>query len=445
MKLSHILSLVSSDAWSIYLEGSTEYFPYLVNFLKNGDYEVNESVIEENKAANQVWFLNSDSGYKQRSDSPGEGKSVAVMPIHGALTVQDVCGKPGYESMTREFNRLVANENVQAILLDIKSPGGHARGLEFFSREIKSSSKAVVSFSRNMIASAAYMIASSGREIVVDGNASVIGSLGTMLGISEFKGIFEKWGAKFAETTATDSFDKNAAFKQLLEGDPKLIRSEYLDPLNKLFIDGIKNNRAGKLDLSQENVLTGKIYLTDNALKFGLIDHKNSFEFAVQRALELAKESSQSESNSTNNNMKVDMTTFPQFSNVLGIKPENKGLWAKLFGGKEENSLTLEAEQLEAIEKALADGEEAKQQVGTLKTEKGNLETQLNAEKEKVTNLTTEKTNLETKVTELQNAHVPAPGAAGNAEDGGNGEETEQEFYSETDAQLAALKKVNNK
>ena len=143
----------------------------------------------------------------------------------------------------------------------------------------------------------------------------------------------------------------------------------------------------------------------------------------------------ETDTNSINTNMKIDMSKYPTFSALLGFEDAEST----------DSGMHLQESHIQQLETALKAGKDSTEQVGTLTTEKVNLETQLAAEKEKVTNLTSEKDKLETENKELKAAYVPAPGAASNAEDGDRGEGSEQEFYSETDAQLAELKKVNNK
>lgn len=149
-------------------------------------------------------------------------------------------------------------------------------------------------------------------------------------------------------------------------------------------------------------------------------------EFFQKRKNNYSEDSEdESDTNSSNTNMKIDMSKYPTFSALLGLQDAESN----------DSGLHLQEAHLEQLETALKTGADFSTQVGTLKTEKGNLETQLNAEKEKVTNLTSEKEKLETENKELKDAHVPAPGAAGNAEDGDKGD-GEGKALSEAEAKL---------
>lgn len=124
--------------------------------------------------------------------------------------------------------------------------------------------------------------------------------------------------------------------------------------------------------------------------------------------------------------MKIEMSKYPTFASLLGFESAESSA----------DGMHLQASHLSLLEKELKAGSDALTQVGALKTEKANLETQLSDEKQKVT-------GLEAEVTQLKQNHVTPPGQANNADDQGNGEEPETEFLSETDARLAELKKVN--
>jgi ClpP class serine protease len=50
-----------------------------------------------------------------------------------------------------------------------------------------------------------------------------------------------------------------------------------------------KKSRAGKIDLSKEDVTEGDIYIGKAALKAGLADKIGSFDYAIKRSLQLAK------------------------------------------------------------------------------------------------------------------------------------------------------------
>jgi ClpP class serine protease len=417
MKLSSLLSQTLSDAWCIHLDGAMNYLPYALKYLKEGDFEI--SVLEQQsiKEAHSICFINANGSISAEDANQNE-EYIAVVPIKGALTRMDIVGKPGYESLAKTIKQLDSNPQVTGILLYVSSPGGQARGIEYLVDAIKGTEKEIFTFSNDLIASAAYWISSATDKIIVDGRSSLVGSIGTMLGTSDMKGILEKLGAKFADATATASIDKNAAIKALMDGDAKPVQDQLLNPLNDLFLTDVKNNRDGRLNLTKENALTGKVYLRDTALEIGLIDHSGDMNFA----LSLFKKSPKTATNTPNTHMKIEMSKFPAFMALLGFESAESTA----------DGVHLQASHLTLLENELTKGAEAKEQVGTLTAEKETLTQSLSDKEAKVT-------SLEGEVTSLKAAHVPAPGQAPNATDADHGEETASEFYSEADAELQEL------
>jgi hypothetical protein len=157
-------------------------------------------------------------------------------------------------------------------------------------------------------------------------------------------------------------------------------------------------------------------------------------EFISKRKNNYSEQSEAPEdTNIPNNTMKIDMSKYPTFASLLG------------FGEAESTDagLHLQESHLGLLETALLNGAGFETQVGTLTGERSALETQLSGEKGKVTSLTNEKTQLETKVTELEKAHVPAPGAAGNAADGPKGD-GDGSTISAAEAELNEINKLLN-
>ena len=116
----------------------------------------------------------------------------------------------------------------------------------------------------------------------------MIGSIGTMAMWQDDSKAKESNGIKVHKVFATKSTDKNRTFEKANAGDYTDIIKE-LDQLNDTFLSAVQVNRSGKLNLEKEDVLTGKVYDGNAAVKFGLADRIGSFEIAVKRSLMMAK------------------------------------------------------------------------------------------------------------------------------------------------------------
>ena len=84
--------------------------------------------------------------------------------------------------LTPILSAAVADDDVQAILLDIDPPGGQISGTDAFSDLVYQTwqKKPVVAFGNGVMASGAYWIGSAASRVIVDRTAQV-GSIGMLL------------------------------------------------------------------------------------------------------------------------------------------------------------------------------------------------------------------------------------------------------------------------
>jgi len=229
-----------------------------------------------------------DSKYKSFNDAPEN--SIAYINISGPiLKYGGECGEPGAQHFTSWIKMANASPKITGILLNIDSPGGMVDGTQSLVDAIKSSKKPIVAFiDDGMMASAATWIGSAATEIYASQKTDTIGSIGVYCTIYDFKGYFEKNGVKIHEIYAPQSTDKNKDYRDAIEGKYDGIKSE-LQFIADEFINSVKENRAGKLNISKENPFTGKMYPAEEAMSIGLIDGITTIENAVERVYQLAK------------------------------------------------------------------------------------------------------------------------------------------------------------
>ncbi len=272
-----LINNIIKKPWAIDPEYAASALPFLIGVINNENIKW-----EGPKSESPYSFIDSRSTPGSLKEAP-KG-SLAVIKMAGPLMKQDqFCGPVGMETIGQWIQEADANPNIDGILLQIDSPGGTVDGTENLSRIVSSTKKPIVGYADGLMASAAYWIGSAADEIVGNGKTTMVGSIGTMMSFADMQPVFEKAGVKFHEVFATKSEDKNKSFRQArTEGSYENIRSEFLDPLNEVFLSTVENNRKDKLKLHKENVLTGKMYHAEDAKKHGLIDSIGSFDTAVK-------------------------------------------------------------------------------------------------------------------------------------------------------------------
>lgn len=194
--------------------------------------------------------------------------STVIIPVQGAMTKYDNCGYYGTNSYSTLLKQAAMSSNVKNVILDIDSPGGTADGSTDLLEAVSelASSKFTVAYVNGLAASAAYRIA-AGANLIVAKQGSVIGSIGTMVTLTDYSEYLAKMGVKEININAQGSPDKNKIVEDALAGDFTGIQNEYLDPFNELF----KYEMRALRNLPDE-ALTGKIYDPIKAKELGMID-----------------------------------------------------------------------------------------------------------------------------------------------------------------------------
>lgn len=216
--------------------------------------------------------------------------SVAVIPVIGPMMSQDFCGSLGTQTLGRLAQEADAHPNIVGHVFVFDTPGGTVAGTENFSHIIAATQKPAVAFVQGMMASAGYWAGSAANHIMAGGQTTQIGSIGTMLQVTDSSKADKKQGYSQITVRADASSDKNEAFLQLLAGNAQPVKDQLLNPMNAVFLSAVQANRAGKLPTGKdaENVLSGKVYLAADAVEYGLVDSIGTFQQAVQKALDMA-------------------------------------------------------------------------------------------------------------------------------------------------------------
>jgi protease-4 len=208
-----------------------------------------------------------------------ESGLVAVLNVSGPIMKSDYCGAPGAITMSKWLNAFEATPEVTGVVLRTDSPGGNGYGMLTMTSQMERMSKPVVSLvEQGMACSAAYGIAAASDLVFTAGAMDEVGSIGTYVRLFDWSGADEKDGLKVHEIYATRSQDKNALVKEAFQADPKdpndkhytAIREQYIDPFNEHFIELVQRNRPGVKDAN--GALSGKVFMSGDALKHGLID-----------------------------------------------------------------------------------------------------------------------------------------------------------------------------
>lgn len=351
MKVNRTLSAILNGIWAIEPKSAQGYLPMVAQIIK-GDFRQPEPQAywdehdhredarrEATATVNGVSIFTKVSRYADFRDAP-KG-SIAVIPISGPIIKVGECGEPGSRAWSGWITEANQSENISGIILKIDSPGGQVSGTSTLADAIKMASKPITAFvDDGMAASAAYWIASAADEIVLSHETSEVGSIGVFMTLADWYGYFKEQGLNVVDVYATQSTEKNRVFYQALEGDHEPLKKEMLDPIADQFINTVKVNRAGKINLSAGNPFKGKMYMASDAIAIGLADRVSSFEQLVaDMASKIKMDDSQNSNSAEMSNKK-----WGAVAGTIGVESLEQS----------EEGVYLSADQMDSLEAQLS-------------------------------------------------------------------------------------------
>jgi len=204
----------------------------------------------------------------------------AIIPIHGPITARNsffslFTGGTSLETLAKDFQEALNNEDVKSILFDIDSPGGVAVGPFEMAEMIFNarSQKSIYSYIGRNGSSAAYWLASATEKIIVNPSA-LVGSIGvvTTIPVQEEP---DQEGYKNVEIVSS-----NAALKR---PDPRTkeglaeIRRE-LNDLEATFINSIAKYRSITPEMVKSDFGQGGVVIGSQAVNQNMADCLGTYE-----------------------------------------------------------------------------------------------------------------------------------------------------------------------
>lgn len=218
----------------------------------------------------------------------GKAKSVAIVPLHGTMTKYDTCESYGTTFIANKLREMADDENVIGIVLDIDSPGGSCSAIPPMLEAISyaKAHRKPVYVHADCCASAAYWVASQCDAIYMDNDLSEVGSIGAMAVFIDSTAANPTTGEKTIVIYAEESPDKNFAYREALSGRYEAAKAE-LKPLVDQFRDAVVAGRP-TIHKDQDGVLSGKMFLTADALRLNMADAKKTLSETIEAVFALA-------------------------------------------------------------------------------------------------------------------------------------------------------------
>jgi signal peptide peptidase SppA len=208
-----------------------------------------------------------------------ERDGVAVIPVTGPLfryanLFTAISGATSYEILAQDFTAALENPDINAIILNIDSPGGEVNGCAELANMIFAArgQKPIIAYASGDAASGAYWIASAADQVVAS-ETSGLGSIGVVAVYRSAK------PDKNAPTTI-EIVSSQSPFKRLNpesdEGRAKL--QTRIDAMAEVFVQTLARNRGIEATQVLEQFGGGDILIGAHAVNAGLADRIGSLE-----------------------------------------------------------------------------------------------------------------------------------------------------------------------
>ncbi|UZR95946.1 S49 family peptidase [Chondrinema litorale] len=276
-----------NQQWLISKEGFTSLLPVIATYIQSGKVpaETKEFNFEMAVPSNSV-FPNWE-GFKEEVPAG----SIAIIPIIGVMFKYRGYGGISDEKIITWISQAERNPNISAVIFLFDTPGGTVFGTQLLANAVNAMSKPKIAMVYDgMCCSKGYWIASQCDRIIASSEQDIIGSIGTMLSITDYSKYFENAGIKIHEILADKSKNKNSEFDEAMKGRYTAVKDVLINPVAETFHNAILSKRPNV----PGKVLTGLIYTAKEALEYNLIDEIGSLDMAI-------------ESLSTNSNLNVTM------------------------------------------------------------------------------------------------------------------------------------------
>lgn len=200
--------------------------------------------------------------------------NVAVIPVKGIILSEDTdslfgTGIASSTSIIKQIEKADKNPRIEAIVLEINSPGGSAVASDEIGQALKLTNKTKVAWIREIGTSGAYWVASN-CDVIISNRMSITGSIGVISSYLDFSGLLTRYNVTYQRLVAGEYKDIGTPYRELTEDEEKILLKQ-LDEIHDVFIEEVANNRG--LTIGETRILAnGLFYTGQEAQDKGLVD-----------------------------------------------------------------------------------------------------------------------------------------------------------------------------
>jgi protease-4 len=316
-----MLGILSYRAWLIEPQFAARIAPVVMRAIEQGNYD---QFIQKNRQSNEKVIsslyagLETESAYASTPYYVAKAKNgnrVAIIPMMGAITKNGDACSYGMRDYQSTMAKLATDPSISAVVFHFNNaPGGSHDGTPEISYNIFNYSKPTLAFVDGMAASAHYYMASQTDHIMMNSlTDSEVGSIGSLIVSENVQNMIDAGNWPKTEIIRAPQSTNKALFNYI-EPLTDSVRAE-LDAMLKdgvsTFIQAVKNGRPALSKLSSsDEIFTGKMYGTKQAIANGMADSKGSLMDSVNKAANLKHGKSKSASSGASGTQAIKTMSY---------------------------------------------------------------------------------------------------------------------------------------
>lgn len=208
---------------------------------------------------------------------------VAVLPLFGVIfprgnLMVEMSGATSAERFSAQFDALLKDPEIDAIVLDVNSPGGSASGTAEAAAKIYEArgQKRIIAISNHMMASGAYWIGCAAGELVVS-PSSEVGSIGVYAAHQDVSVALEQEGVKVSLISAGKYKTAGNPYEPLTE-ETRAVIQKRVDDIYDQFVGAVAQYRGVKEAVVRNGFGEGGVVGADEAVALGMADRVATLE-----------------------------------------------------------------------------------------------------------------------------------------------------------------------
>lgn len=221
-----------------------------------------------------------------------KGERIGLIHVEGVITAskEDELGALGFsegassEKIVQQLDEARKDANIKAVVMRVNSPGGSAAGSEEIYNAIKrykSSGKKLIVSIGDVAASGGYFI-SSAADIIYANPSSLTGSIGVIIQLLNYEGLFDKIGLDSVTLKAGKFKDIGNPTRPMTDEERKILESLIAD-VHEQFKQAVMEGR-GMTKNEIDALATGEIWTGYKAKEKRLVDELGGLKDALDRA-----------------------------------------------------------------------------------------------------------------------------------------------------------------